>query len=388
MKQTYVMAIAGILIGLAIGAGIVWVAKPTPSPGPDWVSKTDFDNLQTNYNNKAGNLTAALAQIANLTKPIKIGLVLATGGLGDKSFNDIAYSGMLRAKNELNITFNYVQPPAIADYEGLQRGYASDGGYALIVCIGFDQADPLNKTAAAFPNQKFAIVDMPVDQPNVASLLFRANEGSFLTGVLAGMLTKTGKVGFVGGMNIPLINDFFVGYKAGAEWANSTVTVLNPQYVGGWADPTTAKEQALTLIGLGADGIFAAAGKSGLGALLACNESNVNGFGVDSCQDYLYTQIVGSATKRVDNAVFEMVKAAVISKLLPNLQEGGFKGGVYSGGVAEKWTGCSRLPSEQAFWEQTFGFTEKPLPANVISKLTEAESKIISKNITVPSGYT
>jgi basic membrane protein A len=388
MKQTYVMIIAGILIGLAIGAGIVWVAKPTPSPGPDWVSKTDFDNLQTNYNNKDGNLTAALAQIANLTKPIKIGLVLATGGLGDKSFNDIAYAGMLRAKNELNITFNYAQPAAIADYEGMQRGYASDGGYALIVCIGFDQADALNKTAAAFPNQKFAIVDMPVDQPNVASLLFRANEGSFLTGVLAGMLTETGKVGFVGGMNIPLINDFFVGYKAGAEWANSTVTVLNPQYVGGWADPTTAKEQALTLIGLGADGIFAAAGKSGLGALLACNESNVNGFGVDSCQDYLYTQIVGSATKRVDNAVFEMVKAAVISKLLPNLQSGGFKGGVYSGGVAEKWTGCSRLPSEQAFWEQTFGFTEKPLPANVISKLTEAEAKIISKNITVPSGYT
>jgi basic membrane protein A len=392
MNKTYTIAIATLLIGLAIGAGIIWAIKPVPS---DVVSKTDFDNLQnnyntlqTNYNNKDGNLTAALAQIANLTKPIKIGLVLATGGLGDKSFNDIAYAGMLRAKNELNITFAYAQPTAISDYEGMQRGYATDGGYALIVCIGFDQADALNRTALAFPNQNFAIVDMPVDQPNVASLLFRANEGSFLTGVLAGMLTNTGKVGFVGGMNIPLINDFFVGYKAGAEWANSTVTVLNPQYVGGWADPTTAKEQALALIGLGADGIFTAAGKSGLGALLACNESNVYGFGVDACQDYLYTQIVGSATKRVDNAVFEMVKAAVISKLLPSLQTGGFKGGVYSGGVAEKWTGCSRLPSEQAFWEQTFSFTEKPLPANVISKLTEAEAKIISKNITVPSGYT
>lgn len=393
MNKTYTIAIATLLIGLAIGAGIIWAVKPVPS---DVVSKTDFDNLQnnynslqTNYNNKDGNLTAALAQIANLTKPIKIGLVLATGGLGDKSFNDIAYAGLQRAKNELNITFAYAQPAAIADYESMQRGYATDGGYALIVCIGFDQADALNKTALAFPNQKFAIVDMPVDQPNVASLLFRANEGSFLTGVLAGMLTKTGKVGFVGGMDIPLIRDFYVGYKAGAEWANSTVTVLNPQFVGGWADPTTAKEQALHLINdLGADGIFAAAGKSGLGALLACNETNAYGFGVDSCQDYLYTQIVGSATKRVDNAVFEMVKAVVISKLLPNLLTGGFKGGVYSGGVAEKWTGCSRLPGEQAFWEQTFSFTEKPLPANVISKLTEAEAKIISKNITVPSGYT
>jgi len=329
-----------------------------------------------------------LAQLAALKKPIKIGLVLATGGLGDKSFNDIAYAGMTRAKNELNITFDYVQPTAIADYEGLQRGYASDGGYALIVCIGFDQADALNVTAAAYPNQKFAIVDMPVFQPNVASLLFKANEGSFLTGVLAGMLTNTGKVGFVGGMNIPLINDFFVGYKAGAEWANASVTVLEPQYVGGWADPTTANEQALTLIGLGADGIFAAAGKSGLGALLACNSSNVNGFGVDACQDYLYTQIRGSATKRVDNAVFEMVKAAVISKLLPNLQVGGFVPGLYNGGLKEGWTGCSRLPEEEGFWEQTFSFTETPLPANVVSKLTEAQGKVISGNITVPSGYT
>jgi basic membrane protein A len=392
MNKTYAYAIAGILIGLVIGAAIVWVVKPVPS---DVVSKTDFDNLQnnyntlqTNYNNVNGNLTAALAQLAALKAPIKIGLVLATGGLGDKSFNDIAYAGMLRAKAELNITFAYQQPPTIADYESAQRGYAQDGGYALIVCIGFDQADALNATALAYPNQKFAIVDMPVDQPNVASLLFRANEGSFLTGVLAGMLTNTGKVGFVGGMNIQLINDFFVGYKAGAEWANSTVTVLNPQYVGGWSDPQTAKEQALALIGLGADGIFAAAGKSGLGALQACHESNVYGFGVDSCQDYLYPQIVGSATKRVDNAVFEMVKAAVISKLLPNLQTGGFQGGVYSGGVAEKWTGCSRLPEEEAFWEQTFNFTETPLPANVVSKLTDAEAQIISKNITVPSAYT
>jgi basic membrane protein A and related proteins len=392
MNKTYAYAIAGILIGLVIGAAIVWVVKPVPS---DVVSKTDFDNLQnnynnlqTNYNNKDGNLTAALAQIANLTKPIKIGLVLATGGLGDKSFNDIAYAGMLRAKNELNITFAYAQPAAIADYEGLQRGYASDGGYALIVCIGFDQADALNATALAYPNQKFAIVDMVVDQPNIASLTFRANEGSFLTGVLAGMLTNTGKVGFVGGMNIPLINDFFVGYKAGAEWANASVTVLEPQYVGNWADPTTAKEQALTLIGLGADGIFAAAGKSGLGALLACNESNVNGFGVDACQDYLYTQIRGSATKRVDVAVFEMIKAAVISKLLPNLQVGGFVSGLYNGGLKEGWTGCSRLPEEEGFWEETFSFNETSLPANVVSKLTEAQGKIISGNITVPSGYT
>jgi basic membrane protein A len=313
-------------------------------------------------------------------REIKIGLILATGGLGDKSFNDVAYAGMMRAKAELNITFDYAQPAAIADYESMQRGYASDGGYTLIVCIGFDQADALNKTASAYPNQKFAIVDTVVDQPNVASLLFRANEGSFLTGVLAGMLTNTGKVGFVGGIDMPFIRDYYVGYKAGAEWANSTVTVLHPLFVGGWSDPNRGKELALTLIGLGADGIFHAAGKSGLGALLACHESGVNGFGADSCQDFLEPEIKGSMTKRVDNAVFDIVKAAVISELLPNLQEGGFEGGVHSGGVAENWVGCSRLPEEEGFWEQTFRFLETPLPANVVTKLVEARDKITSGN--------
>ena len=152
------------------------------------MSKADFDNLQNSYNilqtdrnNINGNLTAALAQIAALTKPIKIGLVLATGGLGDKSFNDIAYAGMMRAKTELNITFDYVQPAAIAEYAGFQTGFASTGQYALIVCIGFDQADALTKVAGEYPDQNFTIVDMVVDKPNVASLLFKANEGSYLS---------------------------------------------------------------------------------------------------------------------------------------------------------------------------------------------------------------
>lgn len=108
MDKTYTFAIVGILIGLVIGAGIVWVAKPAASPGPDWVSKTDYDNLQNNYNtaqanynNANGNLTAALAQLAALKKQIKIGLVLATGGLGDKSFNDIAYAGMTRDRKSV-----------------------------------------------------------------------------------------------------------------------------------------------------------------------------------------------------------------------------------------------------------------------------------------------
>jgi basic membrane protein A len=110
----------------------------------------------------------------------KIGIILGTGGLGDKSFNDIAYAGAMHAKEELGIEFNYAEPEAISEYEGFQTNFAKTGEYALIVCIGFDQADALNITAQAYPNQNFAIVDMVVNLPNVASLTFKANEGSFL----------------------------------------------------------------------------------------------------------------------------------------------------------------------------------------------------------------
>lgn len=383
MNKTYTIAIATLLIGLVIGAGVIWAVKPAPT---DVVSKTDYDKLLTDYNRilAQANITTAIAQLAGIQN-IKVALVLGTGGLGDKSFNDIAYAGLQRAQRELNITFDYASPMAIAEYEGDQTNFAKQTGkYALIICIGFDQADALNITALAYPNQNFAIVDMAVDQPNIASLLFKANEGSFLTGVVAGMMTSTGKSGFIGGMDIPLIRDFFDGYQAGVQWANSSATVLAPLFVGGWADPNTAHEEALTLIGQGADTIFAAAGKSGLGALQAIHEQGKIGFGVDSCQDYLYPEIIASATKRVDEAVYETIRAAVLTKLYPSLS---IKGGIYNKGVADGWTGCSRLPEEQPLWESTFNFTETPLPTAVLTKLTDARSRIISGNITVPSAY-
>ena len=308
----------------------------------------------------------------------KIGLITGTGGLGDKSFNDIAYAGALRAADDFGVEVEYSQPTAIAEYEGIQIDYAKTGEYTLIVCVGFDQADALTKTAEAYPNQRFALVDMVVDKPNVASLLFKANEGSFLTGVVAGMMTETGKIGFVGGMDIPLIRDFLVGFEAGVEWVDVDLDVLEPVFVGDWGDPTKGKELAVSLIGLDADAIFAAAGGSGLGALEAVHENGIIGFGVDSCQDYLYPEIVASMTKRVDIAVYEMIKAAI---------DGDFAGGIYEKGVADGWTGCSRLPAEESFWEETFNFEETPLPDGVLLKLTEARDKIIDGSIVVPSGY-
>jgi basic membrane protein A len=306
----------------------------------------------------------------------KIGLITGTGGLGDKSFNDIAYAGALLAKDDFGIELDYNQPTAIAEYEGIQIDYARTGEYALIICVGFDQVDALTNTAEAYPEQKFAVVDAVVDKPNVASLLFKANEGSFLAGVIAGMMTETGKIGFVGGMDIPLIQDFRVGYEAGAQWSNPDVEILSPVFVGDWGDPAKGKELAVSLIDLGADAIFAAAGGSGLGALEAVNQESIIGFGVDSCQDYLYPEIVASMTKRVDIAVYEMIEAAI---------DGDFAGGIYEKGVADGWTGCSRLPEEEEFWEETFNFEETPLDAAVLSKLIEAKDGIIDGTITVPS---
>jgi basic membrane protein A len=373
---------AGVVIALLVGAAVGWFAKPVPT---DMVPKSTLDALQAQYNTAQSQLTQAQsqlaqaqAQIAELSKPPKVGIVFATGGLGDKSFNDISMAGVQKAHDELGVEFDYVEPTAIAEYEGFQRDFAKSGDYILIICIGFDQADALTVVASEYPDQNFALVDMVVDNANVASLTFRSNEGSFLTGVVAGLTTTTGKVGFVGGMDIPLIRDFYVGYKAGAEWANPNVQVLEPVFVGDWADPTRGKELAVGLWELGADCIFAAAGKSGLGALEACDEKNINGFGVDSCQCYLNDNMVASTTKRVDEAVYEMILKALVGK---------FQGGFYSGGLAEGWVGMCRLPDEVALWESTFHFTHKALPDSVINKAIEAKNKIISGDITVPSGY-
>jgi basic membrane protein A len=393
---------AGIVVALIVGAVVGWVLYPTMNPVPtteDMVSKAVYDQLQSDYDAAVADLDAAeadleaaqadlasaesdledaLAEIASLKAPKKVGLVLATGGLGDKSFNDISYAGCVNAKEELGIEFDYVETTAIAEYEGYQRDFAKSGEYILIICIGFDQAEPLSIVAAEYPDQNFALVDMAVDNANVASLTFRANEGSFLVGVVAAMTSETGSVGFVGGMDIPLIRDFWEGYEAGALWANPEITVAEPVFVGDWADPAKGKELTTSLIELGVDGIYSAAGKSGLGALEAAHDKGVNAFGVDLCQCYLYPEIQASLTKRVDIALYEMILDALVGK---------FEGGFYSGGIAEGWIGMCRLPEEEGIWEELFEFEHDPLPADVISKVKDARDGILSGAIVVPTGY-
>jgi basic membrane protein A len=377
------------IIGLVIGAGAGWLIYPVVNPPvslSSYVAKSTYDALKAQSDADKATLAAAQsdlavaqAQIAELTAPKKVGLILATGGLGDKSFNDISYAGLQKAKDELGILFDYVEPKEIAEFEGYQRDFARSGEYMLIVCIGYDQAEGLTIVADEYPNQKFVIVDMVVDKPNVASLLFSENEGSFLIGVVAGMMTKTGKVGFVGGLDIPLIKNFYVGYKAGAEWANPSVIVSEPVFVGDWGDPGRAKELATALIEGGNDAIYPAAGKSGLGALEAAHDKDVIGLGYDSCMCYLYPEIVASMTKRVDVAVYEMILDTLVGK---------FQAGIHSGGIKDGWVGLCRLPEEEAFWEEVFNFQHSPLPADVLTKIKEARDQILTGDIVVPSGYT
>jgi basic membrane protein A len=399
---------AGIVIALIIGAAVGYFVYPTMNPPlseEDYVPKETYDALQSDYDEATAQLEEKSAEVAtaqaraqeinvdasqfilrsletsvqeelsDLAEGKKVGLVMATGGLGDKSFNDISYAGVMKAQEELGIEFDYVETTAIAEYEGYQRDFAMSGEYELIICIGFDQADALTIIAGEYPDQKFAIVDMVVFMPNVASLVFAENEGSFLVGVAAGLMTETDKVGFVGGMDIPLIQNFFVGYEAGAKWANPDVEVLTPVFVGAWADPTKGKELATTLIELGADAIYSAAGKSGLGALEGAHEHEVYGFGVDACQCYLYPEILASMTKRVDVAVYQMIVSALT---------GTFEAGIYAGGLSDQWVGLCRLPEEEALWEETFEFEHDPLPAGVLDKILEAQEKILSGEIVVP----
>jgi len=264
---------------------------------------------------------------------IKVGMVFDAGGKNDRSFNQSAWEGAQRARNELGIYLKDVEPGDSSAVEEAMRAFASEG-YDLIFGIGFANATAIKNVATEFPKVKFALVDSVVDLPNVNSLVFREHEGSYLVGMIAAMRSREvgGKrvIGFIGGMEIPLIHKFEVGYKAGAQRIYPNIEIV-VNYVGNtptaWNDPAKAKEIAKAQIGKGASVIYAAAGGSGNGLFDALKEVNgrgpcfpktkkgeridkcVYGIGVDSNQNYIVPgQIVTSMLKRVDNAVYDAIK--------------------------------------------------------------------------------
>ncbi|MGI9055556.1 MAG: BMP family lipoprotein [Pyrinomonadaceae bacterium] len=267
---------------------------------------------------------------------IKVGIVFDIGGKNDRSFNAAAWDGMKRAEQDLPICLYDVEPGNPTSIEPAMRAFA-EKNFDLIIGVGFAQGPIMQKVAEDYPNIKFGIVDGVITDkdgkplPNVASLVFREHEGSYLVGMIAASKSKTGKLGFIGGMDIPLIHKFETGYEEGARSVNPNIQVFD-NYVGvtdsAWNNPGKGKELALSQIEKGADVIFTAAGNSGLGAFDAVEQygKNANGeankfvIGVDSNQNGVKPGFVlTSMVKRVDNAVYDVVKEVLSGKF-----EGGF----------------------------------------------------------------
>lgn len=265
----------------------------------------------------------------------RIAIVFAVGGLGDQSFNDSAYEGMLRAQSELGIEFDYAEPQSVAEYMPLLNRFAQTRQYDLIISIGFNQADALDAVAARFPNQRFAIVDTVVEQPNVTSYVYKEAERGFVLGAIAGLVTSRTDdpkinpqkiVAVVGGMDIPLINEAIAGYIAGAKFVDPDVEVPYV-YVGDFADPARGKELTLTLIDRGADIIWGAAGLSGLGVIQAAEEQDKYALGADDDQNRLAPgHVLTSGMKFVNNTVYYAIEQVLAGTL---------EGGIAVLGLAE-----------------------------------------------------
>lgn len=262
---------------------------------------------------------------------IQVGIVLSTGGLGDKSFNDSAYRGLVKAQKELGIEYKYVEPASPAEDEQYLREFA-DAGYDLIVATGFQMRDAAEAVAKDYPELKFAIIDDVIDLPNVSSLNFAEIEGSFLVGAMAGMVSETGTISFVGGMDVPLIRRFQKGYEEGAKYINPNIKVIN-SYVGGlnpFNDPVKGKEITLSHVKQGSDVIYHAAAGSGAGVFSAAQENKVFAIGVDSDQDDVVPgTVLTSMVKNVDIAVFDTIKDVMNDSFKPGVQ----KFDVSNGGV-------------------------------------------------------
>src|SRR5438874_4495090 len=255
---------------------------------------------------------------------IHVGIVFDIGGKDDRSFNAAAWQGVQRAAKDFPIVLRDVEPGNPVSIEPAMRAFA-ERGYDLIIGVGFAQAPIMDVVAKDYPGINFAIVDGASQLPNVASLVFKEHEGSYLVGVIAARESRTGTLGFIGGMDIGLIHRFAVGYEEGAKAVNPNARVI-VNYVGvtdtAWNNPGKGKELALAQIGKGADVIFTAAGNSGLGAFDAVEQAGkLDGrathfvIGVDSNQNMVKPGFVlTSMVKRVDNAVYSIVQDVVNGK--------------------------------------------------------------------------
>ena len=235
-------------------------------------------------------------------------LIFELGGKFDRSFNQAAWQGAERWKQETGKPYLEFEVQNAAQREQAARRFAQRGADP-VVGIGFPQASSIEVVAREFPKQRFAIVDMVVALPNVQSFVYREHEGSFLVGMLAALASKTGKVGFVGGMDVPLVRKFLCGYEQGARYAVPRIELVSSMTgttPAAWTDPARGAELTKAQIARGVDVVFAAAGSTGLGIMQAARDSGKLSIGVDSNQNHLHPgSVLTSMVKRTDLAVYQ-----------------------------------------------------------------------------------
>jgi basic membrane protein A len=276
---------------------------------------------------------AVVLTVPAMAEDVKPAVVYGTGGKFDKSFNEAAYGGAERFKSETGIEYRDFEPTGDTQGEQALRNFASRG-FNPVIGVSFAWTSAIEKVAAEFPDTKFVLIDSVVDKPNVRSVVYKEHEGSYLVGLIAGMASKTGKVGFVGGMDIPLIRKFACGYAQGAKAANPNAEVfqnMTGTTGAAWNDPVRGGELAKSQIDQGADVIYAAAGATGLGVLQTAADNGKLSIGVDSNQNHLHPgSVLTSMIKRVDLAVYNAMK---------DTQDGKFTPGIQALGVAEDGVG-------------------------------------------------
>ena len=249
--------------------------------------------------------TLALSTAAAVAEPA---VIFDLGGKFDKSFNEAAYEGAQRWAEETGESFREVELQSEAQREQALRRFA-EAGSNPVVMAGFAFASALETVAPDFPETKFVIIDMVVEQPNVRSVVFSEHEGSYLVGMMAAMASESGTVGFVGGMDIPLIAKFACGYVQGVKAVNADATVIQNMTgttPSAWNDPVKGAELTRAQVSQGADVVYHAAGGTGVGVLQAAADEGILGIGVDSNQNHMHPgSVLTSMTKRVDVAVYD-----------------------------------------------------------------------------------
>ncbi len=312
----------------------------------------------------------AIGMGASHAQDFQPAIIYDLGGKFDKSFNEAAYNGAERFKEESGVEYLEFEVTNESQRDQALRRMARRGA-TVVVAVGFSYATPLETIAEEFPDTKFTIIDSVVEKDNVQSVTFKEHEGSFLVGMAAALKSDTGKVGFIGGMDIPLIRNFAHGYEQGVKYVNDGAEVfvnMTGTTPAAWNDPAKGAELAQSQFDRGADVVYAAAGGTGLGVLQTAADGGKFSIGVDSNQNYLHPgSVLTSMLKRVDVAVYNAFKGA---------QDGSWEAGAQSLGLAEQGVGYA-----------VDEHNETLITDDMQAQLEEAQSKIISGELEVTDYY-